>query len=442
MTARIRPAYHLTPRRGWLNDPLGVTFRDGRVHVFYHAVPDSQSWQAGCHWAHASSVDLLTWTEHPDALQPDDGEAGCWSGCVVADAGLMLYTAVQEPDLAVGRIRTATATDGSWDRWAKGDVVLEVPDGLVVRAFRDPFVWKESDGWRMLVGAAFAGGTAAALTFISPDLARWDYDGVFASRHTSERSGAWTGSLWECPQLVRVGVQEVLVVSVWHDDVLHHVAYARGQRSQPGRFDVTRWQQLTFGSGHYAASTFIDDEGHPGLVHWLRNIADADQGWAGALSVPQRLALRADELVVSAHPRVERGRGQVFVERQVVTGQTATSLPSWHCEIRIEPIGASAPVELAVNDGEGVPVLRLVCDAARTSWQVFRGGDSGSVVVPVPSHSAGATLLLDGPLAEMIFGTAGLSSLPLAVTAAAPPSMIVTRGQMLLTGWDRRLQRH
>jgi beta-fructofuranosidase len=34
-----RPTLHLTPRRGWLNDPLGLTWRNGRYDLFFQAVP-------------------------------------------------------------------------------------------------------------------------------------------------------------------------------------------------------------------------------------------------------------------------------------------------------------------------------------------------------------------------------------------------------------------
>ncbi|WP_344297067.1 hypothetical protein [Agromyces neolithicus] len=30
-----RPDFHFTPERGWINDPLGLTYRDDRYHLFY-----------------------------------------------------------------------------------------------------------------------------------------------------------------------------------------------------------------------------------------------------------------------------------------------------------------------------------------------------------------------------------------------------------------------
>lgn len=35
-----RPALHFTATEGWINDPLGVTWKDGQYHLFYQYVPD------------------------------------------------------------------------------------------------------------------------------------------------------------------------------------------------------------------------------------------------------------------------------------------------------------------------------------------------------------------------------------------------------------------
>jgi len=363
-----RPTYHFTPGRGWINDPLGVTFRAGQVELFYQYVPDTTVWQASCQWGHATSTDLVTWEEQPVALAPGDGDEGCWSGCIVADANVLLYTSVGEPDRAIGRVRAARSDDDSWQRWTKGPFVVDPPADLAVSAFRDPFVWRDGEQWRMLVGAGLPGGVGAALSYASPDLATWSYDGIFAQRATSERDGCSTGSIWECPQLVRIDAEDYLVVSVWDDHTLKYVAGVRGAL-RAGRFEtIGAWQQLTHGS-YYAGTGFVDDDGHAGLLHWLREVGDPADGWMGALSVPHRLSSEDGLLVARPHPRVAAARRRLLVEDQPVADGFVLHLPSWHCEVVVDLGSTAGPVDLRWRDGPDAPArLTLTVHQAEHRW--------------------------------------------------------------------------
>ncbi len=126
--------------------------------------------------------------------------------------------------------------------------MAEAPPDLPLHTFRDPFVLRDGDGWRMLVGAGLDDGAACVLTYTSPTLTDWTYAGVLCQRVSSPDDPVWTGTAWECPQLVEVGGRHVLVVSVWADDQTHYVAAAVGDLTD-GRFEAERWQRLTYGPG-------------------------------------------------------------------------------------------------------------------------------------------------------------------------------------------------
>ncbi|HST80612.1 MAG TPA: hypothetical protein VLL08_02600 [Kineosporiaceae bacterium] len=52
---------------------------------------------------------------------------------------------------------------------------------------------------------------------------------------------------------------------------------------------------------------FVDADGQPCLLFWIREIADPDGAWTGALSLPYRLSLdsaAADPLRLAPHPTV------------------------------------------------------------------------------------------------------------------------------------------
>jgi len=377
----MRPTLHFTARTGWINDPHGITHRDGQYHAFFQYVPDRMSWAPNCHWGHATGPDLLSLTETSVAIEPGDGDDGIWTGCLVVDGDetVIFYTATSVPDFGIGRIRAAHPLDADWLEWRKGDVVVEAPDGLDLIAFRDPFVRREASGWRMFVGAAHRDGTAMALAWTSTDLRSWTYDGVALARSATEREPVWMGALWECPQFFQVDGVDVMVSSVWDADVLHYAGYATGAY-RDGRFDAAGWGRLTYGDGYYAPSLFLDAAGRPCLSFWIRGVADEQAGWAGAHSVPFLLSAADGALVATPHSDVAAHRGD-----RADDGRVAGLIADIEWD--------ATAGELTVASGEA-PVLHI-----------FRSPETAVVTIgddewTVPA-SGTLRIILDGPVLEL-----------------------------------------
>jgi beta-fructofuranosidase len=314
----VRPGFHFTASSGWINDPHGITVHDGEYHVFYQYIPGRTTWAPNCHWGHAVGRDLFSLTERDPAIEPGDGDDGIWTGSLIESDGMarIFYTAVSVPGFGIGRVRVATPRNDDWNVWQKGDVVVEAPPGLDLIAFRDPFLRRDPDAWRMFVGAGDSAGTAMALSFVSQDLGAWSYEGVALERPGADRDPVWMGSLWECPQIFELDGRFVMLSSVWEQDVLNYAGYAVGSY-HAGVFTPESWGRLTYGPSLYAPSLFRDADGRASLVFWMRGVDDIDAGWAGAHSIPYLLGLEADVLTATPHPDLLAYRGRRSPDRRV-----------------------------------------------------------------------------------------------------------------------------
>ncbi len=382
-----RPAFHLTAERGWINDPHGIVHREDGYHVFTQWVPDDVVWQVGIHWGHAVGPDLLSLRDTGTvAIAPGDGDDGIWTGCLVEDGDrtLVFYTSVTGPDLGRARIRVAEAEDRALTRWRKGPVVVEAPADAT--AFRDPVVTRRDGTWWMTVGAELP-GRAAALAWTSDDLEHWTPAGTVAER-SSSATEPWTGTLWECPQVIAVGPdRDVVITSVWAADVSYDTAWAVGRWSG-GAFHADAWSELSHGGVHYAPSVFRDADGCPAVLFWIRGITDPGGRvtgavrWAGALSVPYRIVSTADGARLELHPDVHRHEGAPVPDGAVGGASTAR----W-----TGPVGDV----LRIDTGDGVVLVRRATDAV-----VIGSPDRDDVTVPLGAGPV--DVVVDGAVVEVL----------------------------------------
>jgi beta-fructofuranosidase len=419
--ARSRPTVHFTAQEGWINDPYGVAWVDGRYHLYYQAIPGRVTWGPNCHWGHARSDDLVHWEEQDLVLTPQSFEVGCWSGSVVDDVEppVIFYTRVTGNDWDIGQVAIATydRATGSWRTTAEDVVVPGPPPELDLLAFRDPNVFRWHDEWRMLLGASLPGGRAAVLQYSSVDLRHWTYDGVLHSRPGDPGDEVPTGVLWECPQLFPLGDRWVLVVSVWDQSVLLHVAAAVG--GYDGKtFEPASWQRLTYGSSAYATTAFRDRDGRRCVLSWLReeptnNPALAER--AGAQSVVSTLALGPDgRLILWPHPDLDAALDEPLAAVAVLGNRRRYDVDGRAVDLVMTASGGRLCDVVA---GE-TPRARLSSDSRSCVLSVERTGFA-PVTVPLATPGERVRVLLDADILE-IFTAGGYGAFR--IVPAADPS--------------------
>ena len=115
----LRPQYHFLPPANWMNDPDGTIYWEGVYHLFYQYYPYG-AYHGTMHWGHASSKDLVHWTDLPIALTLDttlsslDPDRELRGEIVTAGRSSSIQTTAEPFSLAEGeRLRLRVFVDRS-----------------------------------------------------------------------------------------------------------------------------------------------------------------------------------------------------------------------------------------------------------------------------------------------------------------------------------------
>lgn len=415
---KYRPAFHHSPLYGWMNDPNGMVYTDGRWHLYYQTNPYGSKWQ-NMTWGHSSSPDLINWEHHPVAIEPD-GLGTIFSGsCAVdstnsagfgKDAIIALYTSA-----AASQIQSlAWSNDGgmTFNKYPGNPVVTLESEARDPNMFWD----KANNRWVLVLAHALE---HEMLIFTSPDMKEWTLESAFGKGLGAQ------GGVWECPDLFPLKIDGtgdtkwVLLCNLnpggpfGGSGTQYFIGDFDGKTFTPdtdAQGNVpTKW--LDHGKDHYATVSWSDaPDGRRTVIGWMSNWQYAAEvptkQFRSANTLPREMQLFRDtdgELYVASvpSPELEALRASTFRKPSSMSAGTKErkiNLPTANdgiCEIllTVDPRKASDVImTLANNAGEHVTITydvdaqTLAFDRRKSGVTDFSQDFPAVTVTPVHSR--------------------------------------------------------
>ncbi len=280
---KYRPQFHFTTRRGWINDPNGCIWHDGLYHLYYQHNPFEREWE-NMTWGHATSPDLLHWTEQPPVLHPDS-LGTMFSGSAVFDkdntsgfgtkkiAPLVYAYTADRSDKETQCI--AYSLDGGMTLHKyEGNPVIDSHEKWQTHDTRDPrLFWYEAGQHWVLVLNERNGHSI----YTSDNLRDWTYQ-------------SHVNGFWECPDLFPLPVDG-------NPNNVRWVMLGASNTYMIGSFDgkvfTPESGKHRFSTGAiYAAQTFNNvPDGRRIQIGWA-NIDHRGMPFRGQMLLPTELSLR------------------------------------------------------------------------------------------------------------------------------------------------------
>ncbi|MDD6618405.1 MAG: glycoside hydrolase family 32 protein [Clostridiales bacterium] len=311
-----RPAFHLSPYVGWMNDPNGFSWYKGQYHLFYQYHPYKTHWDS-MHWGHAVSKNLLHWEYLPTALAPDQeyDSFGCFSGSAIElpdGKQLLMYTAVDQEkkyDGSTQDIQTQAIAIGDgidYVKYEKNPVLSakDLPEGCSKADFRDPKIWKGKDGlYYCVIGNRPADGSGQILLYSSENGFDWKFVSILAKNENRY------GKMWECPDFFELDGKHVLLTSP-QDMLPEGLEYHNGNGTLCiiGELDEDTHtlkeqyhQAIDYGIDFYAPQTVLAPDGRRIMIGWMQNWdtcnhRSENSKWFAQMSLPRELSVKNGRL--------------------------------------------------------------------------------------------------------------------------------------------------
>ena len=344
----FRPKYHFTPKCGWCNDPHGITYFNGKFHMFFQYHP-YEPWPKEMHWGHVTTEDFIHFDEVRAAIAPNMpyDNSGCWSGSVIVknEKIYAYYTgfALHDDGKYYQTICLAISEDGEHFVKYENNPVIgmeQIPEFANIYDFRDPCVFFEGDDLYLIVGTK-NDKEAMTLLYHSKDMLHFDFVKVLA------KSSDY-GTMFECPNLIRHNNHNYLVVSPQNikmkDDNFFNVSsciyFPLPKDLVREDAEVKNVKEIDHGMEYYAPNVYDKEKI---LVSWFQMwgrryyLAEIGRPYCNSFSLFRKIVEDGDELKFIPLPQYrDLFENKEEIECDLISPIVKTYGKQFHLDLEVE----------------------------------------------------------------------------------------------------------
>ncbi|KWZ77455.1 glycoside hydrolase family 32 protein [Anaerococcus tetradius] len=301
-------SFHIYPQAGWLNDPNGLCYFNGKYHIYFQYSPLDEK-KSDVLWGHVSSPDFINYKREDPFIFPDTrlDYDGAYSGSAfVKDNKInFFYTGNVKHKgdfdyIRQGREHNTIKIISDGYNFDEKKLILSNDDypSDMTKHVRDPKIYQKDGTYYMFLGARSVEDKGLVLVFKSTDLENFTY-------HMRIESQSKFGYMWECPDFFSIDDRDFLILcpqGLESEEYKYQNIYQAGYFTikidlLSKKYELANFEELDYGFDFYAPQSFEDSKGRRILIGWM-GMPDANYTnpsvaykWQHCLTIPRQLTV-------------------------------------------------------------------------------------------------------------------------------------------------------
>ena len=315
---------HLEPRHGWLNDPNGLAYFNGKYHIFHQY---SYEVNGGLkHWYYYTSSDLVNYEDKGVFVSPTIAEEthGVYSGSANVENGKLVF-------YYTGNVKYKGDYDYVHAGRGHNTITFSTEDGInftekkcllttddypnMSNHVRDPKVFKKNGRNYLILGARDSNDYGCLLVYDKDTLE--PYKTIYSEKNL--------GFMWECPDYFEVDGKEIFMFSPQgitrmypYYENMYQIGYSVVDEGIENVDKLNNFTLFDYGHDFYASQTFLDEDNNRVLIGWMY-VPDSSYtnpttqfGYQNCLTIPRVLNYKDGKLRQTLHKSVKELLGKTI----------------------------------------------------------------------------------------------------------------------------------